>query len=86
LRHALTPANLKESIERGADFQIPKDELANLCNHVVDVIRSRLEGNTGGHDFPISNPFLTKLLVQAGETRNADSGTPLITNTEDKIL
>ncbi|MCG8683913.1 MAG: universal stress protein [Desulfobacterales bacterium] len=45
--HALTPENLKESIQKGADSYIPKDELANLTEHAADVIRARLTGDQG---------------------------------------
>ncbi|WDP91762.1 MAG: universal stress protein [Desulfobacter sp.] len=45
--HALTPENLKESIQRGADSYIPKDELANLTDHAADVIRARITGQQG---------------------------------------
>ncbi|MCP4023826.1 MAG: universal stress protein [Desulfobacteraceae bacterium] len=59
--HALTPANLKESIEKGADSYIPKDELANLGDHVADVIRTRIEGKTGyGSWFSKLQPFFDK--------------------------
>ena len=45
--HALTPENLKESINKGADSYIPKDELANLVTYVVDAIKARIEGRQG---------------------------------------
>ncbi len=45
--HALTPENLKESIQKGADSYIPKDELANIAIHVTDVIKTRIQGNQG---------------------------------------
>lgn len=45
--HALTPENLKESIQKGADSYIPKDELANLADHAAEVIRSRIAGEQG---------------------------------------
>jgi len=59
--HALTPENLKEAIEKGADSYIPKNELANIADHVADVIKSRLEGK-GGHGAWFSNlkPFFDK--------------------------
>ena len=54
--HALTPENLKESIQRGADSYIPKDELANLTDHAADVIRARLTGSQGSW-FSTLKPF-----------------------------
>jgi nucleotide-binding universal stress UspA family protein/CheY-like chemotaxis protein len=59
--HALTPENLKESIKKGADAYIPKDELANLPTHVADVIRNRIQGNQGyGAWFSKLKPFFDK--------------------------
>ncbi|RLC19857.1 MAG: response regulator receiver protein [Deltaproteobacteria bacterium] len=59
--HALTPENLKESIQKGADSYIPKDELANLVSHVADVIKARIEGKQGyGSWFSNLKPFFDK--------------------------
>jgi nucleotide-binding universal stress UspA family protein/CheY-like chemotaxis protein len=59
--HALTPENLKESIQKGADSYIPKDELANLTGHAADVIRARIEGKQGyGSWFANLKPFFDK--------------------------
>ena len=57
--HALTPENLKESIQKGADSYIPKDELANLTAHAADVIRARLQGRQGSW-FSNLKPFFDK--------------------------
>ncbi|MCF8091531.1 MAG: universal stress protein [Desulfotignum sp.] len=59
--HALTPENLKESIKKGADAYIPKDELANLQTHVTDVLRTRIQGTQGyGAWFSKLKPFFDK--------------------------
>ncbi len=59
--HALTPENLRESIQKGADSYIPKDELANLDNHVADAIKARVEGKKGyGAWFNNLKPFFDK--------------------------
>lgn len=59
--HALTPENLRESIQKGADSYIPKDELANLDNHVADAIKARIEGKQGyGAWFSNLKPFFDK--------------------------
>jgi DNA-binding response OmpR family regulator len=59
--HALTPENLKESIQKGADSYIPKDELANLITHAADVIRARIQGKKGyGSWFSSLKPFFDK--------------------------
>jgi len=57
--HALTPENLKESIQSGADSYIPKDELANLTDHAADVIRARIMGKHGTW-FSNLKPFFDK--------------------------
>ncbi|HCY87996.1 MAG TPA: response regulator receiver protein [Desulfobacteraceae bacterium] len=57
--HALTPENLKESIQKGADSYIPKDELANLTEHAADVIRARLLGHEGTW-FSTLKPFFDR--------------------------
>lgn len=59
--HALSPENLRESIEKGADSYIPKDELANISDHVADVLRNRLEGGEGhGAWYGKLKPFFDK--------------------------
>ena len=59
--HALTPDNLKESIVKGADAYIPKDELANLADHAADVIRARILGEASGNVwFSKLKPFFDK--------------------------
>lgn len=59
--HALSPENLKESIEKGADSYIPKDELANIPDHAADVLRNRFEGGQGyGAWFGKLKPFFDK--------------------------
>jgi nucleotide-binding universal stress UspA family protein/CheY-like chemotaxis protein len=59
--HALTPENLKESIQKGADSYIPKDELANLTGHIADVIKARIDGKQGyGSWFTNLKPFFDK--------------------------
>jgi nucleotide-binding universal stress UspA family protein/CheY-like chemotaxis protein len=45
--NALNPENLKESIQKGADSYIPKDEMVNLDNHIADVIKARIQGRQG---------------------------------------
>jgi len=57
--HALTPENLKESIQKGADSYIPKDDLANLTDHVADVIKARIAGEQGSW-FSILKPSFDK--------------------------
>ena len=59
--HALTPENLKESIEKGADAYVPKDELVNIGDHIADVIKSNAKGRQGyGAWFSNLKPFFDK--------------------------
>jgi len=39
--HALSPDNLKKSIEQGADAYIPKDKMVDIAMYVEDVLISR---------------------------------------------
>ena len=39
--HALSPDNLKKSIELGADAYIPKDKMVDISTYVEDVLISR---------------------------------------------
>jgi DNA-binding response OmpR family regulator len=39
--HALSPDNLKKSIEQGADAYIPKDKMVDIALYVEDVLISR---------------------------------------------
>lgn len=59
--HALTPENLKESIKKGADAYVPKDELVNIADHIADVIKSNIKGKQGyGAWFSNLKPFFDK--------------------------
>lgn len=59
--HALTPENLKESVEKGADAYVPKDELVNIADHTADVIKTRFLGKKGyGAWFKNLKPFFDK--------------------------
>ncbi len=59
--HALTPENLKVSIEKGADAYVPKDELANIADYIADVIKSNIKGRQGyGAWFSNLKPFFDK--------------------------
>ncbi|MCP4023073.1 MAG: response regulator [Desulfobacteraceae bacterium] len=42
--HALTPDNLKQSMEQGADAYVPKDKLFDISTFVEDVLIARKEG------------------------------------------
>lgn len=42
--HALTPDNLKKSIEQGADAYVPKDKLVDISLFLADVLMARKQG------------------------------------------
>lgn len=42
--HALTPDNLKTSIEEGADAYVPKDKLVDIALFISDVLTAREQG------------------------------------------
>lgn len=42
--HALTPDNLKISIEQGADAYVPKDKLNDIAIYVADILNARQHG------------------------------------------
>ena len=42
--HALTPDNLKISIEQGADAYVPKDKLSDITLYVADILNARQRG------------------------------------------
>jgi len=42
--HAFTPDNLKKSIEEGAYSYIPKEELAQIADHLISVLKAAKEG------------------------------------------
>ena len=52
--HALTPENLRQSMEKGADAYVPKDKMADLPLFMADVLKARSEGkraNAGWFSF-----------------------------------
>jgi len=46
--HALSPDNLKKSIELGADAYIPKDKMVDISLYVEDVLNARQNKRTPG--------------------------------------
>lgn len=60
--HALTPDNLKLSIEKGADAYVPKDKLVDIPMYIADVLSSKKTGGrSGGQWFNILKPMFDKL-------------------------
>ncbi len=42
--HALTPDNLKQSIEQQADAYVPKDKLVDISLYIADILTARKQG------------------------------------------
>lgn len=60
--HALSPENLKKSIQKGADSYIPKDRLADIATFVEDILSLQKHRNktTRGSWFSRLKPFFDK--------------------------
>ncbi len=60
--HALTPDNLKHSIEQGADAYVPKDKMFDISLYVADVINATKEGKKAHVTwFSLLKPVFDKL-------------------------
>ncbi|MEH0020666.1 MAG: response regulator [Desulfobacter sp.] len=60
--HALTPDNLKASIEQGADAYVPKDKLVDIALFVSDVLTAREQGKKAHVTwFSLLKPIFDKL-------------------------
>ena len=60
--HALTPDNLKRSIEKGADAYVPKDKMVDISMYVADVLSAREAGRKGRVKwFSLLKPVFDKL-------------------------
>ncbi len=60
--HALTPDNLKLSIEQGADAYVPKDKLVDISLFVADVLAARQQGKKAHVTwFSLLKPIFDKL-------------------------
>jgi len=71
--HALTPDNLKRSIEQGADAYVPKDKLVDIALFVADVLSARQAGkNAQVSWFSMLNPLFDKLFGQGWRKSEQD--------------
>ncbi len=60
--HALTPDNLKQSIELGADAYVPKDKLVDISMFIADVLNARKDGkNSNATWFSLLKPVFDKI-------------------------
>ncbi len=59
--HALSPDNLKKSIQSGASAYIPKDKIADIAEHVAELIRNAQAGKPShGGWFAKLRPFFDR--------------------------
>ena len=71
--HALTPDNLKQSIEQGADAYVPKDKLADIPLYVEDVLTARKEGKQSHATwFSLLKPMFDKLFGEGWRKTDRD--------------
>ncbi|MCP3944306.1 MAG: response regulator [Desulfobacteraceae bacterium] len=71
--HALTPDNLKLSIEQGADAYVPKDKLLNISLFIADVLTAKEQGKkTHVTWFSLLKPVFDKLFGEGWRKQNQD--------------
>jgi CheY-like chemotaxis protein len=44
--HALNPEDTKKSLEKGAAYYLPKEEMVNIAKHLSDVLAAQKEGKS----------------------------------------
>jgi len=60
--HALTPDNLKKSIEQGADAYVPKDKMVDISLFVADILSAREQKRKAHVNwFSLLRPIFDKL-------------------------
>ncbi|WP_022664994.1 response regulator [Desulfospira joergensenii] len=60
--HALTPDNLKESLEKGADAYVPKDKLVDISLFLADILTARKQGKQANFTwFSLLDPVFDRL-------------------------
>lgn len=71
--HALTPDNLKKSIEQGADAYVPKDKLVDISLFLADVLLARQEGKKAHVTwFSLLKPVFDKLFGEGWRKSDQD--------------
>jgi len=68
--HALTPENLKASVEKGAAAYVPKNELAGIVTHVADVVRTGLGNGEKGRWFSRLKPTFDRAFGKGWRDRD----------------
>lgn len=71
--HALTPDNLRISIEQGADAYVPKDRLTDIALYVADILKARQEGKKAHVTwFSLLKPVFDKLFGEGWRKKDRD--------------
>ncbi len=71
--HALTPDNLKKSMELGADAYVPKDKLVDISLFVADVVMAREKGKKNHVTwFSLAKPIFDKLFGEGWRKSDQD--------------
>ncbi len=71
--HALTPDNLKQSIDQGADAYVPKDKLVDISLYIADVLIARKEGKKNHATwFSLLKPMFDKLFGEDWRKKDRD--------------
>lgn len=71
--HALTPDNLKQSIEKGADAYVPKEKLVDISLYIADVLHARKDGKKDQVKwFSLLKPIFDKLFGEGWRKKDQD--------------
>lgn len=71
--HALSPENLKKSIQSGAGAYIPKDKIADIAEHVADLLKNTQVGKPRhGGWFAKLRPFFDRKFGQGWKDEDKD--------------
>jgi CheY-like chemotaxis protein len=71
--HALTPDNLKQSIDQGADAYVPKDKLVDISLYIADVLTARKEGKKAHVKwFSLLKPVFDKIFGEGWRKKDRD--------------
>lgn len=71
--HALTPDNLKHSIEQGADAYVPKDKMVDITIYIADVLQARESGKKPRDTwFSLLKPFFDRLFGEGWRKKDRD--------------
>lgn len=71
--HALTPDNLKQSIDQGADAYVPKDKLVDISLYIADILTARKEGKKAHVKwFSLLKPVFDKIFGEGWRKKDRD--------------